>query len=271
MGSALADLIKKSNITINTLDLMADKEIPEDCELLIINGAATDLNQDEAKMILSYLAAGGNVTIALNSPLEVLPNLESILNEYGLQSETGYASDTSRYYTNSFEIFPMVADTNTISSLDANTYILLSKSGIISHIDGVRKSISIQDILTTSSNGYRYVDQDNIVGPDTFVLAAQATETVGDATANLLVFASSSMLNASIMDSYSNVGNASAYMDCIEGQLTDLNHISIPAKSIEVTANTVTNGLAWGILFMAVIPVVLLASGFVIWFRRRRR
>lgn len=271
LGSALSDLLSKSNITVNTLDLMAQSQIPEDCEILVINGASTDLNADEAKLIIDYLAKGGNVTIALGSPLEQQPNLESVLNEYGLQSQLGYATDTSRYYTNSFEVFPVIQDTQTISSLKADTYVLLPMSGTVSHKEGVRGSIEITDLLTTSENGYLYMDADTTEGPDTYILGAAATETVGNVTANLLVFGSSAMLDATVMDSFSNIGNASAYIDCISNELEDMNNISIPAKSIQVTANTVTNGLAWGILFMAVIPVLLIGTGFVIWFRRRRR
>lgn len=272
IGTGLSELITKANITLNTLDLMQDSAIPEDCEVLLINGATSDITADETTLLLDYLAGGGNLVITLASPTAQLPNLEAVLNDYGLETEVGYVSDLSRYYqTNLFAIFPVVQDTSTISSLGSDTYILTNNNTALKHIDGVRSSLEFNDLLTTSENGYLYIDQNDKQGPEQLLIGVSVTETVGDKTAQLLVFGSSAMADATVIDQFTNVGNASAFIDSISGMFPDMNNISIPAKSLEVSYNTVTGGLTWGIIFFAVIPVALLLIGFVIWFRRRRR
>ena len=59
--------------------------VPDDCDLLIVNAVTSDLTEDEKTMLQLYLQQGGKVTVLLGETEgEKLPNLISILSEYGM-------------------------------------------------------------------------------------------------------------------------------------------------------------------------------------------
>ena len=50
----------------------------------------------------------------------------------------------------------------------------------------------------------------------------------------------------------------------------DISAISIPAKSLEITYNTVLNPGMWSTLYLAVIPLGVLIGGLAYWIKRRK-
>lgn len=59
-------------------------------------------------------------------------------------------------------------------------------------------------------------------------------------------------------------------MNTLTGGFEDVSNISIDAKSLETTYNTVTNAGLWSLLFLVALPIAVLIFGFVRWFRRRK-
>ena len=78
------------------------------------------------------------------------------------------------------------------------------------------------------------------------------------------------MIDSEITDRFTNLANLTEFTNLVSSFFGDMNNISIPAKSLAVTYNTVTNGNIWSVLFIAVIPICFLAAGLVVWIRRRK-
>ena len=61
MSSAVSDLIEKQNFESETVNLLTEGSVPEDCDLLIIDGPTSDLADDEKDMLTEYMAQGGHM------------------------------------------------------------------------------------------------------------------------------------------------------------------------------------------------------------------
>ena len=65
LSSEVTSLLTKSRISTSDLLLMTATSIPDDCDLLIIDGATSDFTKDEVKLLSSYLKKGGKVVTLL--------------------------------------------------------------------------------------------------------------------------------------------------------------------------------------------------------------
>lgn len=55
LSSSVTGLMEKSRISVSELNLLTASSIPDDCDLLILNGPTSDLTKDEAKVLTAYL------------------------------------------------------------------------------------------------------------------------------------------------------------------------------------------------------------------------
>ena len=59
LSSEVTSLLTKSRISTSDLLLMTATSIPDDCDVLIIDGPTSDFTKDEIKLLSSYLKKGG--------------------------------------------------------------------------------------------------------------------------------------------------------------------------------------------------------------------
>ena len=81
---------------------MTATSIPDDCDLLIIDGATSDFTKDEVKLLSSYLKKGGKVVTLLAQTNKSMKNLYGLLKDYGLTVQSGYIADTERSYQGNY-------------------------------------------------------------------------------------------------------------------------------------------------------------------------
>lgn len=73
-----------------------------------------------------------------------------------------------------------------------------------------------------------------------------------------------------ILDNFANVSNAELFLQAATAGMEDVSSFNIPAIDLTEPRNSVTTGGIWGLVLIVVIPVGLLACGFVRWLRRRK-
>lgn len=78
-------------------------------------------------------------------------------------------------------------------------------------------------------------------------------------------------IDDSIIGQFSNLSNQDLFMNAVTANFDDVSNISIPAKSLSTSYNLITGAGAWGMLFIAIIPLSVLGVGLAHWLRRRRR
>lgn len=270
LGATASDMLKKSNLTVNSWNLLTGGSIPKDCELLLINAPASDLANDEKKMISDYLDKGGRVMILAGYGEKDRPNLNALMNDYGLNLENGLAADTKNFYQNNpYYIFPTIqAGSEVTNGVDGKSMALVLQSAALTKKENLTDGVEVTPFMETSDGGMLVTADKQTKG--TYILGAVSEKTLSSGTARLTVFTTPSLIDEGLNTSFSNLTNLTIFMNAVTANFNDVTNVSIPAKSLEVTYNTVTHGGMWGILFIIVIPVVTLVAGLGIWLKRRR-
>lgn len=269
-GTVVTDMLKKSNLTVTPINLLTGGSIPKDCELLLLNAPESDLAADEKKMVSDYLNGGGNVMILAGYSEKDRPNLNGLLNEYGLNMENGLAADTKNFYQNNpYYIFPTIPAGNELTQgTDDKSVSLVLQSGAMTQLKDLPQGVEVAPFMETSENGMLVTADKQTKG--TYLLGAVAKKTLDSGAARLTVLTTPSLIDEGLNTSFTNLNNMNLFMNAVTANYPDVANVSIPAKSLDVGYNTVTKGGLWGVLFVFVIPVVTLLTGLVIWLKRRR-
>ena len=288
LGSSLTDSIEKNNIEIQDLSLLTEESVPEDAAALLICSPSRDISEEEAQKILSYLEGGGKVLLFTDYSQEEMPNLESLLTNYGLQKGTGIVmeGDSSYYYPQRPDVLiPEInTDSSVLSGLTDDVYALIQDAQPVETLEEYRDTLEIESLLTTTDSGYvKEVSEDGMIsfqqeeGDDTgtFAVGVSVTEAIDDETKSQLIYFSSSTLTADELDQYVSGGN-SEILSCILTNLCEMEDnitFNIPAKSLSVEYLSYTNQSAaiFKVIVIAVIPAAFLLVGFIIWMKRRKQ
>ena len=279
LSSSVTDLMEKSRISVSELNLLTASSIPEDCDLLILNGPTSDLTKDEAKVLTAYLKKGGNVMSLLAYTDKSMTRLYGIFEDYGMKVANGYIADAERCYQgNYYYLIPNLSVSGDMASgISSNSVLMINSKGM-TQTDPVRDTINVESFMTTSENGCAVTEKKQTQG--TYILGAAATEsvTVKDSggkkkkkDSRLTVYGSNMLIDAQITESFSTLENLTLFMNSVTANLDSADNISISPKSLQVTYNTIAHPGIFSILIIFVIPSVVIAGGFIIWFRRRRR
>ena len=278
-SDSVTKLFSKNNLTTDEVNLMMTGEIPDDCDLLIIDGATSDFTKDEVKLLSSYLKKGGKVVTLLAQTNKSMKNLYGLLKDYGLTVQSGYIADTERSYQgNYYYLIPNLSVSGDMASgISSNSVMMINSKGMTQSTP-VRDSISTDAFMTTSSNGYAVTEKKQTQG--TYVLGATSTESVkvknskGKKVAKesrLTVYGSNMLIDEQITSSFSSLENLTLFTNSVTACLNNADNVSISPKSLEVNYNTIAHPGPFSILVVFVIPVGLIIGGFIVWFRRRRR
>lgn len=279
LSSEVTSLLTKSRISTSDLLLMTATSIPDDCDLLIIDGATSDFTKDEVKLLSSYLKKGGKVVTLLAQTNKSMKNLYGLLKDYGLTVQSGYIADTERSYQgNYYYLIPNLSVSGDMASgISSNSVMMINSKGMTQSTPA-RDSISTDSFMTTSSNGYAVTEKKQTQG--TYVLGATSTESVKvknskgkkvTKESRLTVYGSNMLIDEQITSSFSSLENLTLFTNSVTASLDNADNVSISPKSLEVSYNTIAHPGPFSILVVFVIPVGLIIGGFIVWFRRRRR
>ncbi|WP_270578409.1 GldG family protein [Anaerostipes caccae] len=279
LSSSVTDLMEKSRISVSELNLLTASSIPEDCDLLILNGPTSDLTKDEAKVLTTYLKKGGNVMSLLAYTDKSMTRLYGILENYGLKVANGYIADAERCYQGNYYylILNLSVSGDMASGISSNSVLMINSKGM-TQTDPVRDTINVESFMATSENGCAVTEKKQTQG--TYILGAAATEsvTVKDSggkkkkkDSRLTVYGSNMLIDAQVTESFSTLENLTLFMNSVTANLDSADNISVSPKSLQVTYNSIAHPGIFSILIIFVIPFMVIAGGFVVWFRRRRR
>ena len=286
LSSTVTDLMSKNNYTLTELNLLMADSIPDDCDLLIMNGISADLTTEEKDQIESYMKSGGDVMVLLGNIEGDVPNLDALLKEYGMQRVNGYIADMERCYQgNYYYIFPDISgDSDLMNGMSTQMVMMVNAQGM-ELTDPERDTITTTSFMTTSSNGYAVTEDSQEKG--TYVLGAIAEETIEgeDVTAEnekdsdtetetvksrFTVITSESMLDSQITDSFSTLENLTLFANAVTANFDGVQNVAIEPKSLSITYNTMQHTGLIGFACIIGIPIIVLIYGFQQWLKRRK-
>lgn len=284
LGETIISAVSKQNVAMNELKTVTVSEIPEDCDILVINGPTTDLSDEEVRMIKVYLANGGDAIFTLQYTTNDMTNYTELLKYYGIYPKDGlvveqYGNYMSGYMTN---IIPSYGSHEIMESIEASKkYVVMPNSIGFTLSDTVRDTVTLTELLTTSDGSYSKINLESengefedgdINGPFTVgVLAEEDSESQSGETMKLAVYSSVFLFDESII-STGQFANADIFANTVGYMADTSSTISIPVTSLSATYLTIPTVAVnvLGAVFVIVIPLGILITGLVIWLRRRK-
>ena len=288
LGEECSDILEKSNMATEVFDSSKADKVPEDCDILILNGPKYDLTKEEYDILSSYLQDGGKAMIYLNPEAESQPNFKKLLKDYGLDVVNGYIVDASQSMSANLPTIlqPTMKEHDITADVQDGSVFQAISVGMTSD-EKVRSTLKIETILQSSDSSFSRVDQklktvekadSDISGP--FITAAAVTDTYSEKKKGA-GYATKLFVMGNCLNEYNQVfigsnqyGNRTMLLNTL-GWLagSETNTLAIPVRSLDTeTVRMEAGTIAFWIVFLVVLlPLCLLGIGFVIWYRRRKR
>ena len=300
LSSSITDLMSKNNYNMEELNLVMQASIPEDCDLLLMYAPATDLTDDEKTAMQNYLSEGGKVMILLgDTSTSELPNIASIMKEYGMEEAEGYIADPQRCYQgNYYYKFPTLSLSGDMAKGISSQMVLVTNTRGLNMVDAARDTITATSFMTTTDSAYAVTEDNQTQG--TYTLGAVATEQISSGTdtdgtddgkedaeaeeskdtsddteesskeSRLTVITAGSLIDSQITDTFTQLENTTVFMNAVSSNFDGVQNISIEPKSLATEYNTVQHAGLFSLLVIFGIPLLILAGGFAVWFKRRK-
>ena len=148
------------------------------------------------------------------------------------------------------------------------TAALILQGTAMSQAEELPENVEIETFMTTSGEGVLVTEDSQEEG--TWILGARAEKMLDSGSAVLTVITAPSLISEQITSQFTNLSNLNVFMNVVTADFEDVTNISIPAKSLEVTYNTIQNAGLYGMVFIFLIPVVVLVAGLLVWTKRRK-
>ena len=282
LSTTVTSSIEKENIELKSLSLLTEEAVPEDAKAVIIYGAISDISEAEKNKLEAYMEQGGQIMLLLGYTDKDTPNLDSLLDDYGIVLADGLVleGDSQHHLPNyPYYLLPDIQSSAYTSDVSSR-YVLLAFAQGMTEAADISENLTYESLLTTSAKSYSKTNLESenleqeaadITGP--FDLGAVVTKTIDEnVEAKLVVFSSETLLDEQV-DSMVSGGNSTLFLNVMSQLVDHESTVSIEPKSMSTEYLTVPAGSAifWGILTIILIPLLLLATGGIIWFGRRKR
>jgi ABC-2 type transport system permease protein len=232
-------------------------------------------------MIKDYMTAGGKAILTVNYSTVDLKNVQSLLDYYGLKVLSGFiVEQDSNMFIPSYPHYLIPS----VESHDVTTQALKNKLPVVAPLasalvnaDNVRGSLKIVPILTTSDKAYNKTDintqtLDKVDG-DTdgpFNIGVVSEDTYNDKTSDLVVYSTDMIFSEDVLTDYGNADILSGTVRYLSGDSA-----SLPIASKSIVPQTIRpsqqQAMIWGTVTVIFIPIIILVTGIVVNYRRRKR
>ena len=253
--------------------------VPEDADIILINGPTSDISDAELEAILSFAREGGNVVVCAGYKIGNLTNFVKLASELGLDVCGGLVVEGSRgYYTQAtYYLLPALQSHEITDPIaEGGKRVLMALSHAMVKAETLPEGVdSVTPILLTSTDAVGKAD------PNATKISYEEGDTLGQfipaaavaiGNGKAVWFASDELLNAQA-DSMVSGGNTDLFLNSLGWCAEKTNSVSIRTISLSVQPLVITEKAAntWLIIVCAVIPLAVVGGGFAVWFRRRSK
>ncbi len=252
-------------------DLASLKQIPSDCNLLLLYSPTKDLSEKERDELLRYTNAGGDLFLCSSCAYTDLPNLFSILSLYGLSTEESAnivcEQNTQNTEEYSYNFYASVSDLEATGDFEGSFALLMPHAITLKTVDGAAPLAWIH-----SSQNARLQLPDGTVQENS--TARYTCGAVSSRESSRVVWISSALslgLQGYTVTGGDNYRLAKEAMDWATE--TRYQPISVPSTVIPSQTLSITSGEAaiWAPVFTLLIPLaVTIPLAVRIYVRRKR-
>ncbi len=278
LSEVFSGQLTRDNIEVTDLSLLTENGVPEDADCVLIYAPESDISEEEVTLLQSYVTGGGKLLV-LAGPTQdgILPNLYSLLENYGVTAVDGMVVESdSQYYTFGYPyiLLPDMADSDVTESLIAEGYsavmpisLGLTVSGSAS---GVTALLTTSDTAFSKAAGYAMttVDREDGDTDGPFALAVEITDGSGE-----MIWFTSSLLVEDAYNSISSGGNLDMVMNALSALIGEQESLSIRSKSLSYNYLTISESQASTIktVMIGMIPLAFAAAGVYAVVKRRSK
>lgn len=277
-------LLESNNYDVSNVTLLTG-ELSSDISMAVLFTPSVDLDETSAKKISDFLYNNGeygkNLMIVPSQVSADTPVLDSLLEEWGMKLANGLSMETDSNHL-------LYSGNYAVSTVEyaGEDYTTGLKNSSMSVVAGYIRPVEITDenmataVLTTTENAklvpYDADDDFDIDNAESkqYNVAAISKQTNDDgAFSSVSVFGSTIMLSddAIKMSNYNN----GAYIANIFNILTEHEDdgIAISGKDLTDKQLGIVSSQSQVLIavFVVIVPLAILAAGFIIWLRRRNR
>ena len=282
MTEDMKSAIEKENIEMKDLNLLTEESVPDDADCVMLFSPQNDLSEEEADKLITYMENGGKAVIITSYLNKEMPNLQKVLNNYGIGTMEGVVleADGQHYISgNPTYLVPNIGSSDALGDLSkANSYVLMPVAQAVEKLEDKRDSVTIESLLTTSDSAYVKTNVNGTLekedgdaeGP--FDVGVAVTESVDNGETKLIYLTSANLFSQQV-DAMVSGNNVKLLVNSVSWMCDQEQSVSIPSKSTQISYLTVTAASArmWGMVTIGLLPVLCLVLGGGIWFKRRKR
>lgn len=287
---------------VNTLDILSEGKVPDDCNTLVIASPEKDFDDVATNAIIDYINKGGNI-LWLNAAMaqsRELANVNKILAMYGVNPfEVGIIreTDSSKMVSNSPDlIMPEIQYADATNKLyDSEGVIFINATKINTADDDTLDTLNVTktELIKTSENAYFRTNFENsadaaqqgeeqasfLVGAQFDKIISEENEETGESRveSRLIIYGENYFVSdyqltqttSTPMVAYRQnkdlVLNSIAYLSDREEDIT----VRKSTGSITYTATEQENRIILAII--TIVPLLIIAVGIAVWTKRRRK
>ncbi len=270
--------LERLNYQVKGLQLVTQKEVPKDCDVLVIAGAQRDLLPPEKKAIKAYLDKGGRLLLMLEP--DPAPSFSDWLDEFGLEAKAGTVVEpANNILGDAAAIFAFGFRFHDITrpfQKARQEAVLFITARPLKRKSNLPSGVTLTELIETSPTSWREEkfqgevrrDPNEESGP--FVLAAAVEKTVGDKKKmRAVVIADSDFCSNAYIQ---NLLNGAFVANCLhwlaeEDVLIDIPPKDEPPPTLLLSRQQTVFTFLWSVI---VLPLAILISGLFVWLSQRK-
>ena len=284
MPEYITEALRKVGYSFTELYLYG-KAVPDDCDILVINGPGSDLDTLDIEAIKAYINKGGNVFMTAAMEDTGCTNYDEFIKWLGIDITEGTVIENNYQYMISPDyptwILAVPEDESPYTISNKKMNILCFARGLNYDYDNVPADMSITEIFNSSSSSYAKAlvsgssinkEEGDEEGP--FHLGLYITKHNGETgeTADIVLIGSGVFLYEDA-DSIVSHGNSDLFIDACKKLVDNSLVTTIPVK--ELTYDQIIVSMSMVFFYVAVYcvvaPLAFIITGFVILIIRRKK
>jgi ABC-2 type transport system permease protein len=278
--------LESESYSVEKINLLSAGQIPHDADVIVVASPKNDLNSLELPVLKNYLERGGRMMFCFDvlKPGTDISRFNILLKDYGVGIKNNFIiEETEENYYSGNKMFVLPVNTGhpiAAKIKSAGMFILMPFPGNIELDGNIRDGLKVEPVLITSDKSWIRYNLNNTSfvksgsdknGPALIALAItkdnsdqKYKETKINVTYN------ARFILDSLLEIQGNYDYFAGSVSWIEGKKDD---IAIRPKIIEANS-FILNGtqmIVFTLLSILVIPVLIFASGFAVWFGRKNK
>lgn len=278
MGAYMTEMI--SMVQPEQMALSLDgSAVPDNAAPLMIYAPEQDISAQTAQAVKAFLQGGGDLMLMTSPDHVSMPNLMSIVAEFGLAPVAGvlHEGNANHFDAGMARLLPIVNAEHEITyTLVSNGYgvpLVPNAHGIIAK-ETLPEGVSVTELFTTSDTAFVFAADgaEQTVGAVAVGVAAENATT----GARLFWLSSTDALSDELIKTKGAKACAPYYLtmamvwqsDSYQSKLDAIEPVDLSQDSVLLDASAV---IAWSAVLVLVIPLCVLIPGIVIKIRRARK